>query len=553
MPRLQDISIKWKMLAILVIGLSVISLTLAVQRVNDIRESAHAAILEKSRAIVFMAESARNDMALKLQQGILKPFDEIDPENVLNAVPVITAINIAQANAEKAMYDFRLPKESPRNPKNAPTPFESRVLAELKAENLDEKIIFEPDQIRYFRPIRLTKECLYCHGDPKGEKDVVGGTKEGWREGEIHGAFQIVSSLGPAQAAIRQAQLNVAGWSFGILAVIIAAAYAVMRQSVISPLQDIRAFAAEVSEGNLGAEISMDRRDEVGQLSSAIITMVKNLRGIITEITQVSHNVSTGSRELASASHSLSEGATMQAASVEEISSSMEEMTSNIQQNAHNARQTEEIAQRSAQDAQAGGEAVARTVSAMKEIADKISIVQEIARQTNLLALNAAIEAARAGEHGKGFAVVASEVRKLAERSGTAAGEIGQLSTTSVAVAEQAGDMLRQLVPDIQRTADLVQEITAGSSEQSSGAEQINSGIQQLDRVIQQNAAASEEVASTSDSLSSQAEKLVSTMSFFNLNGRGTALPQGRSRRALTQFADSDPGAGGKSDGSDRY
>jgi methyl-accepting chemotaxis protein len=200
----------------------------------------------------------------------------------------------------------------------------------------------------------------------------------------------------------------------------------------------------------------------------------------------------------------------------------MEEMTSSIKQNSDNSSQTEKIAMKSATDAKEGGKAVTETVSAMKEIATKISIIEEIARQTNLLALNAAIEAARAGEHGKGFAVVASEVRKLAERSQAAAGEISTLSTRSVQVAEDAGAMLNKMVPDIQKTSELVQEISASSKEQDTGAEQISKAIQQLDSVIQQNASASEEMASTSEELSSQAEQLKDTISFFRIDAAGS-------------------------------
>ena len=199
----------------------------------------------------------------------------------------------------------------------------------------------------------------------------------------------------------------------------------------------------------------------------------------------------------------------------------MEQMTSNIRQNADNAMQTEKIAVKSADGARQGGKAVEETVHAMKEIANKISIIEEIARQTNLLALNAAIEAARAGEHGKGFAVVASEVRKLAERSQKAAAEISQLSASSVEVAERAGALLGQMVPDIQKTAELVQEINAASREQDLGAGQINKAIQQLDQVIQQNASASEEMSSTAEELSSQAEQLQSTIAFFRVDVRG--------------------------------
>jgi methyl-accepting chemotaxis protein len=204
-------------------------------------------------------------------------------------------------------------------------------------------------------------------------------------------------------------------------------------------------------------------------------------------------------------------------------------MAANIKQNSDNAQQTEKIAIKAAEDGNESGKAVAETVVAMKEIAGKISIIEEIARQTNLLALNAAIEAARAGEHGKGFAVVASEVRKLAERSQTAAAEINKLSASSVQIAEKAGEMLARIVPDIQKTADLVQEITAASNEQSSGAEQINKAIQQLDQVVQQNASASEEMASTATELLSQAEQLQNTIGFFKID-RGSAA----SRAALS-------------------
>ena len=215
----------------------------------------------------------------------------------------------------------------------------------------------------------------------------------------------------------------------------------------------------------------------------------------------------------------------------------MEEMVSNIKQNADNAQQTEKIALKAAQDAREGGKAVTETVSAMKEIANKISIIEEIARQTNLLALNAAIEAARAGEHGKGFAVVATEVRKLAERSQTAAGEINKLSASSVEVAEKAGEMLTRIVPDIQKTAELVSEINAASNEQNSGAEQINKAIQQLDKVIQQNASATEQMASTSEELSTQAEQLQETIGFLRIGDNGAEKRPGKAHRRINVAA----------------
>ena len=252
----------------------------------------------------------------------------------------------------------------------------------------------------------------------------------------------------------------------------------------------------------------------------AFLLLMRSIARPVADLRAAGGNVAAGSQQLSASSEEMSQGATEQAAAAEEASSSMEQMSSNIRQNADNAGHTERLALQSAADAREGGKAVQETVTAMREISGKISIIEEIARQTNLLALNAAIEAARAGEHGKGFAVVASEVRKLAERSQFAAAEIGKLSTTSVQVAERAGDMLSRIVPDIQKTAELVQEISAACREQDQGAEQINKAIQQLDQVIQQNAMASEEMASTSEELSAQADQLQDIVSFFTVGAR---------------------------------
>ncbi len=272
-----------------------------------------------------------------------------------------------------------------------------------------------------------------------------------------------------------------------------------------------------LAEGDMTVDIKVDSEDEIGALLDAMRNMTLKLRDVLVEVNSVSNNVTSKSKQMSANSEQVSEGATEQAASAEEASASIEQMTSSILQNFDNAKHTEEIALKASAYAKESEEAVLIAINKMKEIAAKITIIEEIARQTNLLALNAAIEAARAGEHGKGFAVVAAEVRKLSERSHNAAGEIGELSSSSVEIAGKAEEVLAKLLPDIQKTTELVQEINCANNEQSSGTDQINKAIQQLEVVIQQNVGASEEMASTAEELASQADQFQKTISFFKV------------------------------------
>ena len=334
-------------------------------------------------------------------------------------------------------------------------------------------------------------------------------------------------------AAADSARLLVVALSTAAVLIAVLFAWFITR-SITRPINVALGAATRLADGDLTVKLAADSKDEVGLLMGAMHNMIARLTQIISEVRSAADNLTNAAGQVSATAQSLSQSSSEQAASVEETTASMEQMSASITQNTDNAKVTDSMAAKAAGEAAEGGDAVTRTVDDMKSIAGKIGIIDDIAYQTNLLALNAAIEAARAGEHGKGFAVVAAEVRKLAERSQVAAKEIGDLADSSVKQAEHAGTLLTAMVPSIRKTSDLVQEIAAASSEQSTGVGQINGAMVQLNQATQQNASASEELAATAEELGSQAEQLQQTMTFFRLE-EGTRRPPSALPSAIPQ------------------
>ena len=402
-------------------------------------------------------------------------------------------------------------------------------------ENIDSVVKgFSSDKMIRFLEVRDTSgKVVASHGMNNDPSNIVTTTRNVTYSKERVGHVLLSLSTESVDEAVRRYWWHaIAREALGLLLVSLVLT-TLVRREVSRPIQEVENALRDIArgEGDLTKRIDNAARNEIGSMAHWFNEFVDKLSLIIAQTKEATHAVSEAAVELSSSAQELSRGTSEQAASVEETSSSLEEMHASITQNAANSRQMEQTAIKGANDVEQSGKAVAESVDAMKTIAQKISIIEEIAYQTNLLALNAAIEAARAGEHGKGFAVVATEVRKLAERSQTAAQEIGALTASSVRVAECSGELLKELVPAIRKTAELVQDVATASKEQAAGVAQVNRAMIQVDKVTQRNASAAEELSSTAEEMASQADNLKQLMALFRIGAANEAQKRIAPRR----------------------
>jgi methyl-accepting chemotaxis protein len=530
--RFRDLSLKAKVLSLTLGGILLIVFLISQLYIRDITKQAEIAILEKSRAIVLTAEATRDAMAARLKSGVITDLAQLaaksDRDRLLSAVPILTAIEVASKNAEEGQYEFRVPKFSPRNPANEPKGIEIEALKRLETGSVPELTIRTNDQIHYFRPIKLSQECMLCHGDPAGSTDPIGGIREGWKVGEVHGAFEVISSLSSARKVQAAATVNIAIFTMVIMAGLGFGLFLLIRL-VLRPLYEYSIAFQKAATGDLTVRARVDQKDEIGRVAGFFNGFIGNLEGIVQQVKQVTEGTEALSEDLAASSEetaaSLHEIRTNtesmkdrivvldtevsssarsagevkelisklthliqdQASAINESSASIEEMSASIHNIADAAEEKLQIANQLETSALEGQTEMEETERGIMKVADSASvimemvqIIQDIASRTNLLAMNAAIEAAHAGEFGKGFAVVADEIRNLAESSAESArtvadslGEVDEFIKLSAASTARTGSVFNSIVERIKGVAFSMSEMKAATSELSVGARQI--------------------------------------------------------------------------------
>jgi methyl-accepting chemotaxis protein len=526
---------------VIILGFTVISVMVR----NQIRARSIESELRKAKAVTLQAESTRDYMAKLRASGI---YDNAklasDVKLLIQAVPIVSAMQTAGEKAKEAGFEFRVPKEFPRNSKNQPDREELDILhklADRQSESGSPDTWFEDTKmnaVRYFRGIRLSEDCLACHGDPTTSKalwrrddgtDPTGAKMEGWKVGEVHGAFEVISSLEDMDKAMGRVTTWIAILGITVCSISILTITWFLKQRIFSRLTAATIRMRQVADGDLTSHIEDDRNDELTENFQTFNAMAAGLKEIVLRIQTSAEAIQSASGEIAAGNLDLSRRTEAQAASLEETASSMEEITANINNTAENARGADDRAGQARNVAAEGGTAMGHVAQAMSEIdtsssriQEIISVVEEIAFQTNLLALNAAVEAARAGEMGRGFAVVAAEVRNLAKRSSDAAKEIKGLIHDSVAkaqegsrIASKAGQTIHEVVENVERVTELISDIARATAEQSLGLNEVNKAVSQMDEATQQNAALVEQASSAAESLNNQAKDLAAMVARF--------------------------------------
>lgn len=499
-----------------------------------IRNNGYDAIIDKSKAILSRMEAVRDYTASQgLIDELMQEYTHKYPDGnlpvkeqeiVKQQVPIIASWKVGGKYAERDNYSFEIAAIDARLSENEANNKERGFIHQFDKTN--KETITHIDQsnnnLWVMSPVYLTQSegCLKCHGHPKSSpfgngKDILGYQMENYPNGKLKGIFIIKSNLEPVQNQVSSAILSISLFGLLICAISIWIGIIIVRR-IIHTVSEIISVSEKISNGDLTNKVEVKSSDELGNLAEYINKMIDNLSTVISNVKNRANEITDTSLQIQQNSTQVSQGASDQAASTEQVSSSMEEIAANVEQNTDNAQQTEKISIKASEEINESSKHVREAVESMKMIAQKVSVIGEIAFQTNLLALNAAVEAARSGENGKGFAVVADEVRKLAERSRTAANEIDNVSKTTVDKAVKAAALLETLVPKINKTANLVQDISAASIEQNSGIGQINTAIQQLNNVTQQNALIADQLTDSSHKLNEKASTLQQLVKFFN-------------------------------------